>query len=152
MYKIFSWIAVILWMGVIFYLSHQPATESSELSIGITEVIIQSIEKVTPHEGFNIGSFNSIVRTNAHFFTYLVLGILMINTLRKSGVHGYRSMGMALLICVLYAVSDEVHQIFIPGRGAEVKDVLIDSAGASVGVLMYLVISRLMKKEIPTEL
>ena len=59
---------------------------------------------------------------------------------------------MALLICVLYAVSDEVHQIFVPGRGAEVKDVLIDSAGASVGVLMYLVISRLRKKEIPTEL
>src|SRR3954451_21395307 len=152
MYKIFSWIAVILWMGVIFYLSHQPATESSELSTGITKIIVKSVEEVTPHKGIDIGSFNTMVRTNAHFFTYLVLGILVINTLRKSGVHGYRSMGIALLICVLYAVSDEVHQIFIPGRGAEVKDVLIDSAGASVGVLMYLVISRLMKKEIPTEL
>jgi VanZ family protein len=47
---------------------------------------------------------------------------------------------------------NEVYQIFVPGRGVEVKDVLIDSAGASIGVLMYLVISRLMKKEIPTEL
>src|SRR3954471_4986216 len=121
MYKIFSWIAVILWMGVIFYLSHQPATESSELSIGITEVIIQSIEKVNPHEGFNIGNFNSIVRMNAHFFTYLVLGILMINTLRKSGVHGYRSMGRALLICVLYAVSDEVHEIGCQGLSRKLK-------------------------------
>src|SRR4051794_20572344 len=107
-------------MAVIFYLSHQLATESGELSTGITEIMVKSVEKVTPYEGFNIGSFNSIVRTNAHFFTYLVLGILMINILRKSGVHGYRSMGMALLICVLYATSDEVHQIFVPGRGAEV--------------------------------
>ena len=152
MYRIISWVAVILWAVLIFSLSHQPVVQSSQLSVGITEVIVKSFEKVTPNEGFDIGSLNDIVRTNAHFFTYLVLGILMINTLRKSGVHGFQSLGMALLICVLYAVSDEVHQIFVPGRDAEVKDVLIDSAGASVGVLMYLVISRLMKKEMPTEL
>ena len=53
--------------------------------------------------------------------------------------------GLSLFVCVLYAISDEVHQLFVSGRGAQVKDVLIDSAGAIVGVGLYLVISRIMK-------
>ena len=65
--------------------------------------------------------------------------------LRRIGMHGYRMIGLSLLVCVLYAISDEVHQLFVPGRGAQVKDVLIDSAGAIVGVGLYLVICRIMK-------
>jgi len=49
MHKVISWIAVILWMSVIFYLSNQPAAKSSELSTGITEVIIDTVETVAPH-------------------------------------------------------------------------------------------------------
>ncbi len=144
--KILSWILVILWMGLIFYLSHQPAAESSELSTGITEVIIQTIEKLAPNVELDIRNLNHIVRKNAHFFAYLVLGVMVINALRASGVRGYNSIGLALLICVLYAISDEVHQIFIPGRSGEVRDVLIDSAGASVGILVYMVVGRLVGK------
>ena len=51
----------------------------------------------------------------------------------------------SLLICILYATSDELHQVFIPGRGAQVKDVIIDSAGACVGILVYMIISRKKK-------
>lgn len=144
--KILSWTLVILWMGLIFYLSHQPATESNQLSTGITEVIIQTIEKVAPNLELDIRSLNHIARKNAHFFAYLVLGVLVINALRVSGVRGYSRIGLALLICVLYAISDEVHQIFIPGRSGEVRDVLIDSAGSSVGILVYMVVGRLVGK------
>jgi VanZ family protein len=45
----------------------------------------------------------------------------------------------ALLICILYAASDEIHQIFVPGKGAHVKDVFIDSAESIVGILAYMV-------------
>ncbi|NLK51330.1 MAG: VanZ family protein [Syntrophomonadaceae bacterium] len=44
--KTLSWAAVVFWMALIFYLSHQPATASNELSTGITAVIIQAVEKV----------------------------------------------------------------------------------------------------------
>jgi VanZ family protein len=44
------------------------------------------------------------------------------------------------VFCVLYAVSDEVHQLFVPGRGAQVTDVLIDNAGAFVGIGIYEVL------------
>jgi VanZ family protein len=144
-YKFLSWTTVMLWMALIFYLSHQPATESNELSRGITEAIVKKVEKIAPNAEFDIRSFNHIIRKNAHFFAYLVLGILVINALRRSGVSGYRGMRLALLICVLYAISDEVHQLFVPGRGAKVKDVLIDSAGASVGIGVYLVIGKLVR-------
>ena len=145
MYRVFSWTAVILCMGLIFSLSHQTVAQSSELSVGITEVIVEKVEKVFPNMEFNLASFHHIVRKNAHFFIYLVLGFLVAYALGKIGVKGYRMIGLSLLVCVLYAISDEVHQLFVSGRGAQVKDVLIDSAGATVGVGLYSGICRIMK-------
>ena len=138
--------AVIFWMALIFNLSHQPATESNQLSTGITEMVVNFIEKVAPNWDVDIRSFNHIVRKNAHFFAYLVLGILVINALRRSGVVGIRSMILALLICILYAISDEVHQLFVPGRGAQIRDVIIDSAGATVGIGVYLLLGRVVMR------
>ena len=135
--KLFPWIVVILWMALIFYLSHQPASISNGLSKGITEKIVEVVEKATTDAEINIRNFNHILRKNAHFFAYLVLGILVANGLRSGGVGGYGAIGFAILICVLYAISDEIHQLFVPGRGGQVKDVLIDSAGAAVGILGY---------------
>ncbi|HOJ11795.1 MAG TPA: VanZ family protein [Clostridiales bacterium] len=141
MHKLLSWMAVILWMSLIFYLSHQPAAKSSELSTSITEVIIDTIETVAPQVKIEKGDLHYIVRKNAHFFYYLVLGILVVNALRRSGIYGYKSILLALLICILYAVSDEAHQIFIPGRSGEIRDVIIDSTGSNVGIFGYLVVS-----------
>ena len=109
--KILPWLLVILWMSLIFYLSHQPVAKSNKLSKGRTE--------------------------NAHFFAYLILGLLVVNGLRSSGILGFKNMGLAILLCLLYAISDEVHQLFVPGRGGQVKDVLIDSAGSISGIVMY---------------
>lgn len=142
MRKIISWIAVILWMVLIFKLSSQPVEQSSKLSGKVTNIYIKVIEKAKPNTKFNIEKFDHIVRKNAHFFIYLVLGILVVNALRRSGVIGYKCIVFALLICILYALSDEVHQVFVPGRAAMVKDVFIDSAGAAVGILMYLGLSK----------
>lgn len=135
--KIIPWLLVILWMALIFYLSHQPANKSNGLSKGATEIIVVAVEKIAPKLDINKGSFNNILRKNAHFFAYLVLGALVANGLRSIGVIGYRAIVFALLICVLYAISDEVHQLFVPGRGGQVKDVIIDSAGAIVGISGY---------------
>lgn len=131
---------MVLWMALIFNLSSQVAEQSNKLSTGFTKVVVKALEKVIPKVNFNIRSFNHIVRKNAHFFTYLILGILVLNALQRSGVLGYQSIGLAAAICIFYAISDEVHQIFVPGRGAQVKDVLIDSTGASVGIGLYLLV------------
>lgn len=132
--KIIFWLAVILWMGLIFNLSHKPATESNKMSKGITQTIVETLEKIAPSVEINTGRFNNILRKNAHFFAYLILGILVLNALIASGIKSYKAIGFAVLICLLYAISDEIHQLFILGRGGQIKDVIIDSAGAVIGV------------------
>ncbi|WP_026896056.1 VanZ family protein [Clostridiisalibacter paucivorans] len=146
LYKSISWTLVVVWMAIIFLLSSQVVEKSNDLSKGVTKIIVDTVEKVNPKANFNIRRFNHILRKNAHFFAYLILGILVINALNASGKCGYKSVALTLFICVLYAISDEVHQMFVPGRGPQIKDVFIDSAGTIVGILMYLIISPLVLK------
>ncbi len=141
-----SWTVVILWMLLIFNLSSQVAEQSDKLSTGITEVIVDTVEHVVPQADLDINEWNHIVRKNTHFFAYLILGILVLNALRRSGTAGMKSAVMALLICVLYAVSDEEHQLFVDGRGAQVTDALIDSAGVCFGIGIYLLASKIGKR------
>lgn len=135
--KIISWVLVILWMTLIFYQSHKPAIESNEISKGITVKIIEVVKKLIPNIDIDAGRFNHIIRKGAHFFVYLVLGVLVANGLIRCDVTGSRLMCFALLICVLYAIGDEAHQLFIPGRGGQVRDVILDSVGSLVGILSY---------------
>lgn len=132
-----AWTAAILWMMLIFYFSSQIADQSSELSTGVTQLIIEFINKILPRANFNIETFNYIVRKNAHFVVYLILGILVANALKKSGVVGYKGIVWALIICILYAISDEIHQLYVPGRAGQIKDVVIDSLGAMVGIRLW---------------
>jgi len=138
-----SFIAVILWMILIFTLSAQPAAQSNGISKKATETIIKIANKIIPGADFEALNSNHFIRKNAHFFIYLILGILTSIALRKCGLVGVRSLVLALLICVLYSISDEFHQAFVPGRGPQIKDVLIDSAGAIVGISFYAVWKRL---------
>lgn len=141
-----SWLLVVIWMAVIFYLSHQPGTESSELSSGITHLITQTIHFMIPFVDIHMDSLHYYVRKGAHFFAYFTLGLLVVHALYTSRKGGVRGMIYALLICVLYAMSDEVHQLFIPGRSGEMTDVLIDSSGAGIGIIIYGCLARLLKR------
>ena len=147
---ILSWMAVILWMLFIFYLSAQPAEQSNQLSSGITQAIIKLLGKLVPGIEADLNSFSYFVRKNAHFVAYLVLGLLSSNALGKSKPYSLRSSLLILLICVMYAISDEVHQLFVPGRSGQVTDVLIDSAGAIAGIGLYFIVMKLRYRAINT--
>lgn len=137
------WTAVLLWVTIIFILSSQPAIKSDSLSKKVTEVIVDKVGKLIPLDVEGSAkvnwtfSLNHIIRKFAHFSMYFILGILMMNAFRKSGVSKFKAMKSTLILCVLYAISDEVHQLFVPGRGGQMKDVLIDSIGVAFGVLAY---------------
>ncbi|UJL45806.1 VanZ family protein [Virgibacillus sp. NKC19-16] len=143
--KMISWTAVILMMVLLFSLSNQPSIKSNVLSEGITDNIVLTIETIMPNFNIDRYSFNIMLRKSAHFFAYLILGIIVIYALRRSGVRGYRSIVLALGICVLFAIVDEVHQLFVPGRSGQVRDVVIDGAGAIVGVGLYLIVGSVVK-------
>ncbi len=145
MRKILSWVAVFFWIGLIFYLSSQVAVQSSKISTGVTEIIIEATEKFAPNSDLEVKSFSRVVRKNAHYFLYLILGILVLNALKRSGINGYKCFALATAICVLYAVSDEVHQLYVAGRGALFEDVIIDGAGVAVGFLAYILTDKVIR-------
>lgn len=140
-----SWTAVFLWMILIFNLSSQVVTQSDRLSKGIANINIGTIEKVAPGSHFDITQFDHVVRKNAHFFVYLVLSVLVMDAMRRSGLKGVRMVIVALGICILYGMSDEIHQLFVPGRSSQISDVLIDSAGAIVGRGLYGVVGKIRR-------
>ena len=133
---IISWLLVIFWMLIIFNFSAQAASESNEISSEVTKIVVETIEKVAPNTAEELS--NHIIRKNAHFFIYLILGALVVNGTRVVGINKKKLIGF--LICVIYAMGDEFHQYFVPGRGPGIKDVLIDSAGAMLGIMLYSVL------------
>lgn len=140
--KTIAWGAVITWMALIFFLSHQPAEVSSGVSSGIAEKIMVLIETSAPAAGIDADFLHTFVRKNAHFFAYLILGVLTFYALLQSGAKRVRGAFIAFSIAVLYAISDETHQLFIPGRSGEVRDVFIDSSGAAVGIGIYFLLNK----------
>lgn len=133
--KIISWSLFIGWMGLIFYLSHQPSDASKALSTNFGEPLRQFLQLLQIEIAAN--DFQFWIRKAAHFSAYMLLGVFAFLALKNSfqKVHFL----VVLNICVFYALTDEVHQTYIPGRSGEVRDVLIDSAGALLGIsLCYL--------------
>lgn len=137
--KLKNWLPAFVWMTVIFMFSAQPATKSNELSSGFTKLLIDALGRIIP---FNIeistisdfvGQMNHIIRKFAHFFVYMVLGVLVSRALIKNG-HRARVLLISFFICAIYASSDELHQLFVPGRGCQLKDVIIDSTGSLIGI------------------
>lgn len=132
-------------MAVIFNLSSQTVEQSKALSKEVTEIVIETVEKIAPKKAaqMEVRSLNRLIRKKAHFYAYLILGFLIMGAVRRSGTYGFRAIIITLLICSLYAVSDEFHQLFVPGRGAQIRDVFIDIAGAIVGASGCLGIGKL---------
>ena len=142
-------ILIILWMILIFMFSNQPAEESSKLSDGVIEKTIGNIYKTT-HKNTTEEKQNEIkekythiVRKTAHFTIYLILGLLVSTLLKQYNLTTKQIIIYSILICMTYAITDEIHQIFVNGRSGEIKDVLIDTCGSTVGIL---ILSKINKK------
>ena len=145
--KILSVTALILWMGIIFYFSAQEAVESAGQSRGVLKVIGNIIEAVTgnPMEfsGEGLYAAEKLIRKTAHFFVYFILGMIAVNSVYRFCTR--KILWVSECICILYAISDEVHQLFVPGRSGQISDVLLDSVGAMTGILLVAFVYRLFK-------
>lgn len=78
-------------------------------------------------------AIHAVTRKTAHFLEYLVLSILLYRALRGGYRWDMRAAVMAVTLAGLYAVGDEFHQWFVPGRTAAATDCLIDVSGAAAG-------------------
>lgn len=118
------------------------------LSIAIVYVLYTMIRpRVSTFGIFEMNRWvlHRYLRKYAHFIVYLFLGSFLMNALIISKVPGWKAFGIAVVVSFLYAVSDELHQYFVPGRTALLMDVIIDTAGATVGIALYSCLSSLLK-------
>lgn len=124
----YRWVLVVIWMVIIFLLSHESADGSQVRS----DTLVDWLQAIG--FGGSAGILSSIIRKSAHAATYAILGGLIIwaLTARRQVTAGLVACSIAL--ASIYAISDEVHQAFVPGRSGEVRDVLLDTAGATAGV------------------
>ena len=132
--RIILWSLTILWAGVIFCFSAQPATESKKLSGKIKAEIVQNIsEEAMDSRGADRveRDVHYIVRKSAHFCLYLVLGVLLVLLSDAYGFKKGHCYLIALGASILYGASDELHQFFIPGRSCRFPDVIFD--GVEIG-------------------
>ena len=133
----------LLWMAIIFMLSHQSASISS----GQSGVFVEQLRHIAPSVDQQLLTF--LVRKGAHIFTYFVLGILTFNALWRVDLSKFkfnRPAMLSIIVCALYAASDEFHQLFIIGRSGELRDIMIDSCAAMVGVFIISIFVRILQK------
>ena len=131
-------ILIIIWMIVIFMFSNQPSDESSNLSNNFINNTIVKVYELT-HGEISIEKREEIlnkysypVRKLAHFTVYFILGLLSIiyfNDINKKYII------YTILLCFVYACSDEFHQYFVPGRYCTFIDVLIDTFGGIFSII-----------------
>ncbi len=136
--RIILWIVTLLWLLLIFSFSAQNATRSAELSLKITEKIVQGAADSPQTTETEMESAarkaHASVRKFAHFFLYLVLGVLSVNLcLCYTGSFRWATV-ISFCASALYAVSDEMHQFFVPGRSFLVTDILLDSFSVLLGI------------------
>ena len=137
MKKIILTIVTVLWMGLIFFLSSEDSLKSTKLSDSFTNKTLVSVCKL-----FNkncdkdkvISKYGVLIRKGAHFTEYFILGALVFFTLKEYGI---KNPLVPLVACVLYAASDEIHQLFVDGRSARILDVIIDSCGSSLAIFLF---------------
>ena len=90
------------------------------------------------------------MRTAAHFSIFALLGFLISLLLNEYGFDGRGKMLCTVLAAFLYACSDEFHQSFVPGRSAQISDIVTDTLGAFCGgiaaIILLLLIKRFSKK------
>ena len=152
-------VLTLLWMVLIFMMSGADDDESKAQSGSVCRILcetfVEDFENLPPDKQLDIEeSLSFPVRKCAHFTEYTVLGVLLTLTAdawlpagqRDSAGSCTDSLSAGFLpvragfaapffIGVLYAVSDEIHQLFVPGRAGQIRDVLIDACGVFVGII-----------------
>jgi|YNPNPStandDraft_1061719.scaffolds.fasta_scaffold39695_3 VanZ family protein len=122
------WLPVFFWCYVIYFFSNIPNLKIEQLGI-----------------------FDLLLRKLAHFTEFCVLSILLLRALlgynRDKFQINKRILFWNIFLCIVYAITDEYHQYFVPGRITALKDILIDTCGIFCGSYLYIKILLNRSKE-----
>ena len=128
-------------MAFIFFQSALPADLSSRESGRVVDLFVRLFQGILP---IDRETMVFIVRKGAHFAEYTILGGFLVPAVEEWMLPdqaqmpdpAWRNRFISWLAGTLYAVTDEIHQSFVPGRSCELRDMGIDSCGVLTGVLI----------------
>ncbi|MDE6882382.1 MAG: VanZ family protein [Lachnospiraceae bacterium] len=139
-------ILAVLWMAVIFGFSAQPKEESGMVSEEVSERLLNvtgwffhlNIDEERVHEAAR--ALERYVRKGAHMTEFAVLAVLLYLWIGRWRMSRLRQYGIAVMLAILYAGSDEFHQLFVEGRAGLVSDVVVDGTGAVLGLALFILL------------
>ncbi len=150
--KIIVWVPVIVVACFIFGFSAQDGKTSGGLSRQVAAVIVDVadamglVEVNTDNRESVIDSIQYPVRKIAHMSEYGLLTVLVYVALAVDGIKAGKRWWIALVGAVLFACTDEFHQLYVPGRAGLVTDVLIDSVGCTIGMFLCIITAGIKRK------
>ena len=129
-------------MCTIFCLSNENRNESGQTSSFLTTLAMKIFHSNYKNESPEIQQelwekTEFIVRKIAHFTIYSALGFCASLTVGKRRLFTLKSLGV-IIFGFCYAMSDEIHQSFVPGRSCEFRDMMIDTCGVTCGMVISL--------------
>lgn len=147
MQKIVFAILTITTFITIFIFSNQNGNKSSSTSRQFTNKIIEILQldkNLNEIEKENlIENSQFFIRKLAHFTIYTIAGINIYGFINTCNIKN--KVISALLVGIIYAISDEVHQMFSGGRTPAIRDVIIDTCGVLFGIFIFLILNRILK-------
>lgn len=134
---------------IIFGFSNQNGEKSGSISKNITNIITKNIVKnmESTQKDIFLNRAEKIVRKLAHFSLYTIVGILLMSFISTYDLSFKVRFIFSILFGVMYAISDEIHQSFIPDRMPSIFDVIIDSAGVFMGIIGIYICLKYAKKK-----
>lgn len=134
-------------MILIFLFSTQNSADSSKQSGTVTEFIVKIFipdfeSLLLSQKEALILKYQGIIRTLAHATIFAALGFCAGGFSNTLSIKKRTAILFTALFCVLYALSDEIHQIFSPGRAFQIIDILVDTAGSLFGIGAIMIIMK----------
>lgn len=135
---------------IIFGFSSQDGEKSGSISKKITEEIITRIPQIQEKEQNEREAITlrieKVIRKIAHFSIYTAVGLLLMALISTFEMKEKNRIIISLIIGIIYACSDEIHQSFVPERSPMITDVMIDTMGVMLGILLIMLGKAIIKK------
>lgn len=126
---------------------HNSSDAQSNLFVDFIAQNFPHVRHGLENDLISLSTLIFLVRKTAHFTEYAILDSLFFLNLRNTPLGLIKHpLATSILFSFLYACTDEIHQIFVPGRSAQFRDVLIDTLGASFGAIITYLIVKLFTK------
>lgn len=142
--------ALIAIFVTIFGFSNQNSETSAGLSQKVTNFVVEFVPSIKnmPEKEKEQAEYRieKIIRKIAHYSIYTLVGILLMALMSTYKIKELDRIAISMIIGVIYAATDEIHQAFVPGRGPLVTDVILDSMGVLTGIFIVILVYKIICK------